>query len=255
MRKLSVIAVAVLGVLALAAVAFASSNNKYSVKAALSPLKAGTKTKPVPVQLGFNFTVASKTAGNRPDLINKYDINFGGGQVNTNAFPGCSAAQINAEQSDANCKKGSLVGTGSVENLAGPSNDQTPGSQLKCHLDLKIYNSRKNHAALYLHGAPPTCPLNIDSAIDAKFVKKHGGTSLIFTVPDSLLHPGVSTFDNAVVKTTSVIKKRTAKVNGKTRGYFESAGGCTKGKRKLQVTFSTPSGASDTIHNTTKCTA
>ena len=254
MRKLRIIAVAVVGVLAMAAVAFGSSNNLYTVSASLSPTKAGTAKKPVPVQLSFGYTVASKTAGNRPDLINKYDINFGGGQVNTNIIPGCSAATITNNQSDASCPKGSLVGTGNVENLAGPSSDPSPGSQLKCHLDLKIYNSRKNHAALYLHGAPPTCPLALDTAIDAKYVKKGGGTSLIFTVPDTLLHPSLPTFDNSVVQVKSVIKKITKKVKGKTRGYFESAGGCVKGKRKVKVTFGTPSGASDTVTNTAKCT-
>jgi hypothetical protein len=254
LRKLRIITLTALGIFALSAVAFAAQVNTYTVSAALSPTKAGTKKKPVAVKLDFNYTVGEQS-GQRPALINKYDINFGGGQVNTNIIPGCSAASIKAAQSDASCPKGSLVGTGNVENLAGPSSDPSPGSQLKCHLDLKIYNSRNNHAALYLHGAPPTCPIAVDDAIDAQYVKKNGGTSLIFTVPDTLLHPSISTFDNSVVQVKSTINKITGKLKGKKRGYFESAGGCVKGKRKIQVVFTQPDGTSATVKNTAKCTA
>jgi hypothetical protein len=255
LRKLRIIAVTVMGLLCLSAVAFAAQVNTYTVTASTSPTKAGTKKKPVPIQLKFNYTVAEKS-GQRPALINKYDINFGGVVVNTKLFPGCSADTINQTQSDASCPKGSLMGTGNVENQTGPTSDPSQHS-ITCHLDLKIYNSGKNHAALYLHGAqtndPKTnCPLAVDRAIDAKFVKKSTGTSLVFSVDNTLLHP-ITGFDNAVVQVQSTISKVTKKSKGVKHGFFDSAGGCKKHKRTVKVTFTQVDGSSQNVTNTAKC--
>ena len=271
MRKLRIIALTVVGLLAVSAAAFAASTNVYTVSADTSPTKAGTTKKPVPVKLDFDYTVANADGKSRPALINKYAIFFGGIVVNTKAAKSCSADQINngiaqGALPDKVCPKGSVVGGGNVENIAGPSSDPTtPALQASCHLDLTIYNAANNHAALYLHGAPneadasKSCPLAVDSAIDAKYVKKSGGTSLEFSVcPPSnpncqLLHP-INGYDNSVVKVKSTINKVTAKVKGKKVAYYQSAGGCKKGKRAVKVTFTLVDGSSQNVSNTAKCT-
>lgn len=244
MRKITILAVASL--MAFAAVAFATTQeNTYTVQAGVSPTKSGTKKAPKPVSLNFGYTVGEKS-GKRPALIKKYNIQFAGLQVNTNFFKGCSFAKIDQDQSDASCPKGSLMGTGSVENATGSTSDMNDKS-LSCYLDLKLYNSRNNKAAIYLSGAPNSdpaknCPLSVDKAIDATFVRNSTGTSLQFTVDNFLLHPAPG-FDNAVVLVKSTVRKATAKVKGKTRGWFESTGGCKNKKRAVTVTFTPDNGS------------
>lgn len=255
MRKFRILALAVVGLMAFAAVALAVQENAYTVSGSVSPKDSGTKKSPKPSSLTFGYTVREKN-GNRPALIKKYSIHFAGMQVNTNYFKGCSAAKIDSEQTDANCPKGSLMGTGSVENQAGATSDET-SKAVSCHLDLKLYNSRNNKAAIYLHGAPNSdpaknCPLTIDKAIDANFVRNSTGTALQFTVDDTLLHPTTG-FDNAVVLVKSTVRKATTKVKGKTRGWFESWGKCVNKKRAITVTFTPVSGKTERAQKLAPC--
>ena len=256
MRKLRIISLAIAGIMALTAVvAFATQTNTYTVKGSVSPNKVGTKTKPTPVLLKFGYTV-SEQSGKRPALIDQYDIFFENGQVNTKLFPKCSAASIDAAQSDAACPKGSLVGSGNVENKAGATSDESANT-ISCHLDLKLYNEGNQHMALYLHGAPNSdpaknCPLSIDKAIDARFIKRTRGTSLVFNVDQTLLHPAPG-FDNAVVNVNSTVNKLTKTVAGKKRGFFESAGKCRNHKSAIKVTFRQVSGTKSTVTSTAAC--
>jgi hypothetical protein len=254
MRRTVALCVALCAMLAITAVAFAAQVNTYTVTGDTSPTTAGTTKKPVPIKLDFNYTVG-EASGLRPALVNKYSIFFGGLSSNGGLFPKCTAAAINAAGSDISCPAGSAVGTGNIENEAGPSNDPT-NKTTACHLNLTVYNSGQSKAALFLKGGPPTCPLNISQAIDAKYVKKTvkgiAGFALEFTVQGTLLNP-IPGFDNSVVLVKSTIKKLTKTVKGKKVGYYESIGGCKKGKRPIQVTFTTVAGQSATATNTAKC--
>lgn len=248
MRKLIMLTVA--GLLAFTAVAYALQENEYTVRGSVAPTDSGTPKAPKPSSLKFGFTVSEKS-GKRPALIKKYSIKFAGMQVNTNFFKACTAAKLDAEQSDANCPKGSLMGTGDVENLAGSSSDENARS-LTCHLDLKLYNSGNNKAAIYLVGGPndprgpaKSCPLEVNKAIDATFVRTRNGgvvnTALEFTVDEFLLHPAPG-FDNAVAVVDTSVRKATVRKNGKTRGWFESVGACLNKKRAITVTFTPENG-------------
>jgi hypothetical protein len=250
MRRISILAVSVCALLVAAAVAMAAQVNTYTVGGSMSPSKAGTKKKPVPVAVKFSYTV-SEASGQRPGLVKSYAIAFDGLKVNGARFPKCTATAINAAGSDAGCSPKSLVGTGSVENQAGPSNDPANKS-IACHLDLKVYNSGQGKGALYLRGTPPTCPLALSQAIDAKFVPTSKGTTLKFDVNGTLLNP-VQGLDNAVVQVSSSIKKLTTTYRGKKVGYFESAGGCTKRKRNITVTFTTTNGQTGKAKKSLKC--
>lgn len=248
MRKIIMLTVA--GLLAFTAVAFALQENTYEVRGSVSPTDSGTKTAPKPSSLKFGFTVEEKD-GKRPALIKKYSIKFAGLQVNTNFFKACSAAKLDQEQSDANCPKGSLMGTGSVRNLAGASSDENARS-LTCYLDLKLYNAGNNKAAIYLVGAPndprgpdKSCVLEVKKAIDANFVRTRSGgvvsTALEFSVDETLLRPAPG-FDNAVSVVNTTIRKATVKKNGRTRGWFETVGACLNKKRAITVTFTPENG-------------
>lgn len=255
------IALAVVAALVAPATGAAMQDNVYGVSAVITPNKAGKKKRPVPVKIAFAYTV-DEIAGKRPALIRTYDIHFKGLRVNTRLFQGCSAERIDLAQSDSVCPRRALVGTGAVLNATGASNDEADRS-LACFLELRIYNARRNRATLYLHGEPKPdpadprhCPLTLDKAIDARFVRTRGGTSLRFDVDEVLLHPAPG-FDNAVVAVRSEIRRLTRKVRqgGQKvrRGFFESFGGCRKGRRAVTVTFTTTTGDATRERTHTRC--
>jgi hypothetical protein len=250
MRRLAVLSTAVALVVALAAVAYAAQVNTYTASGKTSPSAAGSKKKPVPVQLKFGYTVGEE-GGQRPSPVKRYTIGFQGLQSNGGLFPKCSAQAINDAGDDSGCAKGSVVGTGFVKNAAGASANPADRS-IPCNLNLKIYNSGQGKAALYLSGTPPQCAIPISQAIDAKYVKIPGGQALQFEVPANLLHP-VAGIDNAVVEVTSTIKKMTKKSKGKTRGYYEVAGGCKGGKRGIEVSFLSEAGETKSAKGTASC--
>ena len=104
MRKLAIFAVTTF-VLAIAAVAYAQTTNTYTVTGGTSPTKAGSKKKPVPVQVKFGYTVGT-TNGDRPSPVKKYSIRFAGLNVNTKPFPKCSATTLENEgPSERSCTK------------------------------------------------------------------------------------------------------------------------------------------------------
>jgi hypothetical protein len=250
MRRIRLLALTASALLVLAASAFAAQLNTYTVSGSISPSTAGSSKKPVPVAVKFGYTVGEQ-AGQRPALVKQYSIKFDGLRVNGAAFPKCTAAAINKAGDDSACPTKAVVGTGTVKNFAGASND--PASKaLACTLTLKVYNSGKNKGALYLRGGPPACPLQVSQAIDANYIASATGVTLRFNVGGTLHHP-VAGVDNAVVSVTSSIKKLTTKVKGKTVGYYESVGGCRAGKRNITVTFVTNEGQTSKAQHTISC--
>jgi hypothetical protein len=254
MRKLAILAVTGL-MLAIAAVVYAQETrtNTYNVTASTTPRTTGSAKKPVPVGVKFNYKVGEQN-NNRPIVIEKYSIRFGGLRTNGNSFPGCTAAKINAAGNDNGCPKGSAVGTGDVTNNVGGANNIADKS-IVCFLKLTVYNSRNQKAALYLEGGPnatPSCPTEIAVAIDARFVRRGAATALEFTVPESLKHP-IAGLDNAVIDVKSSIRRITRRVNGRTVGFFEARGNCKAGSRDVTVVFTPESGTSATAQTKAKC--
>lgn len=277
MRKLRITALAAFGVLAITAVAIAAQVNVYGVTASTSPTKAGTVKKPVPTEVNFNYTVDEQD-GKRPAAVKKYSIFFKGLNVNTAVYKkACTADQINASGDPAQidpkgagdeddqakaCPSGSQVGAGFIRATVGPDSDETSDG-LYCKQYLKLYNGGKNKLTLFLYAYTPPgggfaqegddyCVVNFGKAIAAKYVKKNGGTAVEFDVPSTVLHnvPGTTT---AVRVVESKIFKKTRKISGKTRGYYESVGGCKNKKREVSVTFTPESGAAQTKKTTAKC--
>lgn len=245
MRKLHLLAVTVVALLALGTVAFAAQVNTYSVTGSTSPAKPGSKRQPVPIALKFAYTVGEQS-GQRPSPVKRYTIGFSGVRSNGALFPKCTAAKINAAGGDRGCPKGSAVGSGTVVNAAGVTSNPADTS-IPCNLRLTIYNSGRNQAALYLKGDPPQCAVSISQAIPARYVRFPGGTALQFDVPPSLLHP-LTGIDNAVVKVQSSIRKLKAKGHG----YYESIG-CKGSKRPIVVTFQTEAGQRSTASTQARC--
>ncbi len=252
MRKILVLALAAVAVLALASVALGA--NVYGVDGSTKPAKAkGTAKKPVPVGLNFSYTVADENPVNRGTPIKVYAIGSEGLLTYPQAFPTCTFSQANAGKVSSKCKK-AKVGAGLVQNVVGPGASIT--TKLFCNLTLNLYNisgaGKNGGMAIRLDGDPPAptdvnskaigCPTPIHLAIKAKFVPtKIGGLpadDLRFTVPPDLLHP--SGLDNSVRNVVSKIAKKTAKIKikgKKTKIGFYSSIGCKGGKRTIQATF------------------
>ena len=255
-KKIAVLATGVL-VLAFAGNAYAQTVNTYDVNASTTPAGAGTKSKGVPVGVNFGFSVGTK-GGERPSPVKKYSIRFGGLVVNTDAFPKCSAATLEAK-GPKGCAAGSKVGSGWIENATGSASNPFDESVV-CNAELGVYNAGGNKGVIYVAGSPNAtdarkkCAIELAAPIPAKFVKRGNATALEFNVPTSLTHP-LPTLNNAVKKITSKVNKLTVKRAGKTVGFFESRGGCTGGKRDISVVFSPEQGAQATAKALARCSA
>ena len=173
------------------------------------------------------------------------------------------ASQINAKTppSDSGCPRGSKVGSGTVDNLAGPSTDPaTKSSQLPCRLSVTAYSAGAGAQALFIKGGPPDCPLSVARAIPTVLTKSGGSFGDEFDVPSDLLHPAPG-IDNSVVSVDTTFPKALSSPKKKGRkgkkakkvGYLESQGGCTGGKRKVSVEFTSEAGQVATATTSIPC--
>jgi len=258
MRKIALLAVAGF-VLSIAAIAYAQSQtNTYTVTGSTSPTRSGTKSKPVAVGLKFGFTVG-EAANNRPAVVEKYNLRFAGINVNTAGFPACTLSTLEQRGPDG-CPKGSDIGTGFIENETGATNNPADKS-IQCNAALTVYNAGGGKAVIYVAGSPNAsdprekCAIELAAGIPARWIRAAGGagTSLEFTVPESLRHPGAPTISNAVKKVTSSLKRVTRKRNGRTVGYIESIGGCVRKKRNITATFTTEAGDASRAQRLAAC--
>jgi hypothetical protein len=264
MRKL-LMAVAGAIVIAIAVAGVANAVNTYVVHLAGSKSASkGTTAKPSPASLKFGYRVGD-TENLRPQVINEYRIAAEGLQTYPDARPTCTydQATANAAKHAPACNK-AVVGSGTINNLAGAPNDRT--QKLPCNVKLTLINIRtgdprtpktvtqirkRGGIAIRIDTDPPACPIPVHAALAAPYYDvKLGGVStaeLRFSVPDELAHPGG--LDNSVVEVTSSIQKKTGKVRikGKTRtvGFYSSVG--RKGStRTVRVTFIDESGVKKT---------
>jgi hypothetical protein len=252
MRK-KVLAVTAMFVLSLAAYAYAQAvTNTYTVTASTTPAKKGSKSKPVPVGVKFGYKVGEAT-GKRPSPVKTYSIRFKGLRANTSVAAKCSASTLESQGPDA-CPPKSIVGTGFIENQTGSTADPNDKS-IECNAALSVVNLGANKASIYVEGDPNQsdprrrCAIQLAAPIPAKFSNKNGEGRLDFTVPNSLRHPGAPTISNAVVNVTSTIKK----ISKGGKGFYESIGGCSRGKRPVSVVFTPESGPTKTQRTTARC--
>lgn len=250
MRKLRLVAVAVIAVFGLSAVAFAqTSGNTYSVDAKVS-VKGGSKKKPKPGGFNIGFEIGD-TANRVPQVVKTYFIGAQGLKVNTKVASTCTAKSMDQKQSDSDCPKSALIGKGEINNFVSTAGADA-ASATKCRLPVKIYNAGRNKAAIWIKTGPPDCIAAVAQAIDAKWVKKSGYTGLQFTVPDGLRHQLGLDLSVFKVETKFAKKTKKLKVRGKkqTVGYFESIGCGKSKKRKVRATFTDETGRTVTANKT-----
>ena len=122
MRKFAIFAAFSL-VLALAATAYAQATqvNKYTVTGGTKPKTSGSKKKPKPIGIDFDFKV-DEQGGNRPAVVEKYAISFSGTKVNKSVAGVCSESVLE-DRGATGCPKNSIVGTGYITNNTGATNN------------------------------------------------------------------------------------------------------------------------------------
>ena len=81
MRKIAFLAVTAF-VLIAATVAYAAQVNQYTVTGSTQPATKGSTSNPKPIGIKFGFSVG-EASNNRPAVVEKYTIKFGGTRVNT----------------------------------------------------------------------------------------------------------------------------------------------------------------------------
>lgn len=257
MRKIASFAVVML-VLSLAAVAYAQTQtNTYTVSGSTSPTRAGTSKKPVNITVKFGYKVGEQS-GNRPSPVKKYSIKFAGLRVNTAGFPKCSASTLESK-GPKGCPSGSKVGTGFIKNATG-AKDNPQDRSIECNAALSVYNSGNNKGVIYVAGSPNStdprtrCAIELAAPIPARYVRSNSGrdTALEFNVPQTLLHP-LPTLDNAVTDVDSTISGKTRKYKGKSISYYQSIGGCIRGKRNITVTFTPETGTPSRAQRLAPC--
>lgn len=251
MRKIAFLAVTAL-VLSLAAVAYAAQVNTYTISGSTSPKTKGSASNPRPIGIKFGFAVG-EASNNRPAVVEKYTIKFGGTRVNPRIAGTCSKTTLNSK-GPSGCSSRSVVGTGFIENETGASNNEADKS-IQCNAALSVVNHGSNNASIYVLGDPNQtdprrrCAISLAAAIPAKFRNTSTGSELSFAVPESLRHPGSPAISNAVKKVTSTIRRITK--DGK--GFYSAIGGCKNNKRQVTVTFRTESGDTDRVNKLVSC--
>lgn len=261
MKKVLVSALAGILVVALSAVAFAQQTqvNVYTVSGTISGSSGASSKKPKPISLRFNYTVDEQN-DLRPALIRSYKIRFPGLRTNGAFFPRCTASALNNAKTDDGCPRGSKMGEGEILNEAGSPTDKAakippgePGQKSSCDARVEVYNAGKDRAALWISSGAANgtkCPLTVNEAIAAKYVRRGNDSSLEFDVPDSITT--VAGLENSVISVGSSIRRATVRRSGKLRGYYESVG-CRGGRGNISVTFVAKTGQSETASKRIRC--
>jgi hypothetical protein len=241
LRRLTILAT-VLGILALAAVAYAASPlNTYTSKISFAAKAAGTAKKPV----GVSFTQkygAVGTSGNRSALLEDIKTTIYGLKSNLNlkAFQKCSPATILT--SFASCPKGSEVASGSITAVVGSPTVFTPSdpSAFQCDPELHAWNSGSGHLTFFfVDTAAHACgPLMTGSTPPFTATVKQKGKNLVIDlpIPASITRPLGGSLAGSLETQTVTYLKLSHKAKGKTLYGLESVG-CSKGKRPYSVAF------------------
>ena len=263
MRKIALMAVAVVALFGVVAVAEAA--NTYTVTVAkVTPTKAGTKAKPKPVTINFGYQVG-ETSNNRPSVTTDYEIAFGKNiKSNRKFFKGnktCTVAQAGYVSGQApKCPATAKAGSGSINNLAGDATK--PSDKIVCNLGLTLYVGDgksvpasandgiavKNDIVLAIKKRPTdNCALSVDAALPAAFVSTSKGSALKFHVKKVPFQQPIPGVDNSVINVTSsfgksvVVRQRVGgRLKSVRRGLMESVG-CTNRSHSVNVVF-TPAG-------------
>jgi hypothetical protein len=263
MRKARSLAVAIATVATIGGLTATSAmaGNVYTVNG--SGTSGGTSKKPKPAKLNATFTVKSDDAtGNLiPDVIKTYAISIEGGRMNKTALaklPKCKISPADADQSNEQCSKKSIVGKGTLTAAVG-----TPGEPinpaLTCTLPYNLYNIGGYKLGIFISATSQQCPVAVKQWIVTNISQKGNVVTTSFTTPEKLQQPGPGLFSPVMTASFAlnpVKVKYKVKKKGKTRTktvYTTESIGCKDKKRDVSVKFTSRAGETKTASLTVKC--
>jgi hypothetical protein len=256
-RKLIVVALAVLASLIAAAVAFGAATTTLVVKA--SPSKASTKKKLTPIALTVNVSFGDPALPQPPPLQRVVIRIQKGGTYNGKLFPKCTKAKLDTKGRKG-CPKGSYIGKGSATASAKPIIDLV-------NAKVYLYNGPVvgGSPTILLYSIPDiSSPITVSGSV----VKKPAAScangqgkcdyNIVFDVPDIPTLPNAPPASVLSVNTTTFktfIKKK-KKVHGKKRTVkiplVAAPKGCT-GKWVADSTVTFRDGQTATAVTSTAC--
>jgi hypothetical protein len=237
LRKSLVIVTTAVVVLVAAASAFAAINS-YTAKVAVSPTKAGTKSKPVAIGYTEDLT-ATGTAGNRTALLQDIKTTLSGAKVTLKGVPTCSLKSIAAAKNDTGCPKGALLATGYIHAVVGSATDFTAAAA-PCNPGLDVWNSGGGKLTFFfVDTAAHNCDalgLKTGSTGPYPATYKQSGSKVVVDTPiPSFVNRPLGLAGSLEVEHLKWANLKT-KVNGKKVGVLQSTG-CQGGKRAYAVSF------------------
>jgi hypothetical protein len=217
-RKLIVLAVAVLASLVAASLAFAAASTTLEVKA--SPNKASkSKKKLRPMTLEINVSFADPTVPQPPPLKKVVIRLQRGGVYNGKLFPKCDKGRLETKGEKA-CPKGSLIGKGTATASAKPIVDLV-------NAKISVYNgpTKGGNPTVLLYSIPDISgPITVEGRVEKKASSCANGQGrcdyqLVFDVPDIPTLPNAPPASVLTVKTKTLktFVKKKKRVKGKKR--------------------------------------
>jgi hypothetical protein len=192
--------------------------------------KGGTPKKPKNVSGKYVFDVNGPT-GQRANTATELDSSWVGLKENSTKFPVCTAAMIDAAQSDSVCPKGSAIGQGSLVAILGAEADKT--QQLTCTTNITFYNEGNHKFNVFGHLAddPSKC-LGLTYLAPPVGTWKRSGNTLqgLLPIPENIRMPlpGITGY----FQHTEVTFSSATVQSGKKQIAFLQSVGCGKAKKR-----------------------
>ena len=180
----------------------------------VSPTKSGTSKKPKPVSLKLGVKGGTKDGTGQPSTSTSLKITLPKGiKWNGKGWPNKKRCSPSV-RSDADCPKGSKIGTGSVDAQALVTTEK---------ITVTAYVLTNGNLGLWLEGTP--LPLN------TMLQGKVKGQVITVGIPTNIQEPAPGV--PSAIRTLSFSLNAKTKVKGKTRGVVESTT-CSGGKWTLK---------------------
>ena len=231
-------------------VAIAQGATTITVTNATGSPRAGTNKAPASFTGGFTF--ASDNGALRQAAPISYEWWWEGVQGGLKGFPTCTAAQIDAAQSDAVCPKNSLVGAVTrFEARLGPEGDGGVNFVDCKGKDVNFYNGGPRTIVWYAFGPGDQCAGVGYLAPFEMQLKKVGNSTHFFTaLPRNVTNP-LPGIEGGLTKLPTLFFNKSAKIKGKKQFYFRST--TCKGTRSFTFQLIDTEGTKTTTSTTGKC--
>ena len=251
MRK-TMIGLALTAAAAVGVVTIAQGATTITVNSLTASPKAGTKKAPEGFTGGFNFS--SDNGALRQASQVSYEWWWEGVQGGLKGLPTCTAAQIDAGQTDSVCPKGSLIGniTG-LEARLGPEGDGGVNF-IDCKgKDVRFYNGGPSTFVWFVVGPADQCAgVGYLAPFEGQLRKVGKETHFFTALPANIRNP-LPGIEGGLTRLPTLFPKVSAKVKGKKQFYLRSTG--CKGTRSFNFQLIDVEGTKTISSSAGKCKA